>query len=82
MVILKDAKNKELAYKFIDFILRPEVAAKIADFLMILSPVADAVNYQEVEPLYTVEELANCEIIDCTGEAIDLYNKAWEEIIK
>ncbi|MGQ9855897.1 MAG: extracellular solute-binding protein [Fervidobacterium sp.] len=82
MVILKDAKNKELAYKFIDFILRPEIAAKIADFLMIPSPVSDAVNYQEVEPLYTVDELANCEIIDYIGEAIDLYNKAWEEIIK
>lgn len=82
MVILKDAKNKELAYKFIDFILRPEIAAKISDYLMIPSPITDAVKYQEVEPLYTLNQLENCEIIDYIGEYIDLYNKAWEEIIK
>ncbi|WP_448377230.1 extracellular solute-binding protein [Fervidobacterium sp.] len=82
MVILKDAKNKDLAYKFIDFILRPEIAAKISDFLMIPSPVKEAVNYQEVELLYNIEDLSNCEILDYLGKDIDLYNKAWEEIIK
>jgi len=82
MVILKDAKNKDLAYKFINFILRPEIAAKISDYLMIPSPVTDTVKYQQRKPLYNVEELSNCEIIDYLGKDIDLYNKAWEEIIK
>jgi len=82
MVILKDAKNKDLAYKFINFILRPEIAAQISDYLMIPSPITDAQKYKKVEPLYTLDELSNCEIIDYIGEHIDLYNKAWEEIIK
>lgn len=82
MVILKDAKNKDLAYKFINFILRPEIAAQISDYLVIPSPITDAQKYKKVEPLYTLDELSNCEIIDYIGEYIDLYNKAWEEIIK
>ncbi len=82
MVILKDAKNKDLAYKFINFILRPEIAAQISDYLMIPSPITEAQKYKKVEPLYTLDELSNCEIIDYIGEYIDLYNKAWEEIIK
>jgi spermidine/putrescine transport system substrate-binding protein len=82
MVILKDAKNKDLAYKFINFILRPEIAAQISDYLMIPSPITEAQKYKKVEPLYTLDELSNCEIIDYIGEHIDLYNKAWEEIIK
>ncbi|KAF2961080.1 spermidine/putrescine ABC transporter substrate-binding protein [Fervidobacterium sp. 2310opik-2] len=82
MVILKTSKNKDLAYKFINFILRPEISAKISDFLMIPSPVTDAVNYKEVANIYEISDLENCEIIDYLGDKIDLYNKAWEEIIK
>ncbi|MCX7654759.1 MAG: extracellular solute-binding protein [Fervidobacterium sp.] len=82
MVILKDSKNKELAYKFIDFILRPEVAGKISDFLMIPSPVIGASKYVKSTLSYQISDLKNCEIIDYLGEKIDLYNKAWEEIIK
>ncbi|WP_448377979.1 extracellular solute-binding protein [Fervidobacterium sp.] len=82
MVILKDAKNKDLAYKFINFILRPEIAAQISDYLMIPSPITEAQKYKKVKPLYTLDELGNCEIIDYIGEDIDKYNKAWEEIIK
>ncbi|MGC8955468.1 MAG: extracellular solute-binding protein [Fervidobacterium sp.] len=82
MVILKDAKNKDLAYKFINFILKPEIAAKISDFLMIASPVTDAKKYKKQKDIYELSDLENCEIIDYIGEKIDLYNKAWEEIIK
>jgi len=82
MVILKDAKNKDLAYKFIDFLLRPDISAQISDFLMIPSPVNGAQEYKTVENIYEVEDLANCEIIDYISKDIDLYNKAWEEIIK
>lgn len=82
MVILKDAKNKDLAYKFIDFILRPEIAAKISDFLMIPSPVTEASKYVTSQLIYQISDLENCEIIDYIGEKIDLYNRAWEEIVK
>ncbi len=82
MVILKASKNKDLAYKFINFILRPEISAKISDYLMIPSPVTDAVKYKKVANIYEISDIQNCEIIDYLGDKIDLYNKAWEEIIK
>ncbi|MFN3328589.1 MAG: extracellular solute-binding protein, partial [Fervidobacterium pennivorans] len=82
MVIPKGAKNKELAYKFIDFILRPEISAQISDFLMIPSPVTEASKFKKVKNIYELSDLENCEILDYLGEYIDLYNTAWEEIIK
>lgn len=82
MVILKDAKNKELAHKFIDFILRPEISAQISDLLMIPSPVKGAEEYKKVKTLYDFTDLQSCEIIDYLGDKIELYNKAWEEVIK
>lgn len=82
MVLLKSSKNKEIAYKFINFILRPEIAAKVSDLLMIPSPVSGAEKYITSKMIYNITDLQNCEIIDYIGEKIDLYNKAWEEIIK
>lgn len=81
MVIPKSAKNKELAYKFINFILRPEISAKISDYLMIPPTVTEANKYKKVNNIYEISDLENCEIIDYIGEYIDLYNKAWEEIV-
>ncbi len=37
MMILKGARNEKLAYSFIDFIHRPEIYARIADYLMLPS---------------------------------------------
>ncbi|MGJ8455560.1 hypothetical protein ACSFC1_09680 [Pseudothermotoga sp. U03pept] len=54
MFILKDANNKEVAYNFLDFIIRSEIAAKISGYLMIPSPIAGAAKYKEVEPVYTL----------------------------
>ncbi|SHH15283.1 extracellular solute-binding protein [Thermosipho atlanticus] len=81
MVILKNAKHVDLAYKFINFILEPHNAAKIADFLGLPSPNVEARKYIKEEPIYTIEELKNCEFIEDIGEYIELYNKAWQEII-
>ncbi|MDK2885604.1 MAG: spermidine/putrescine transport system substrate-binding protein [Thermosipho sp. (in: thermotogales)] len=81
MVILKDAKHVDLAYKFINHILDPKNAALIADFLGLPSPNVEARKYITTEPIYTIEELKNCEFIEDVGEYIDLYNKAWQEII-
>ncbi len=81
-VIPKGAKNKELAYKFIDFILRPEISAQISDYLMIPSPVQGAEEYKEVKNVYELEVLENCEMINYIGENIDLYNKIWEEVVR
>ena len=81
MVILKDAKNVDLAYKFIDHILDPQNAAIIAEFLGLPSPNVEARKFITSEPIYNIEDLKNCEFIEDVGEYIDLYNKAWQEII-
>ncbi|MDR2702226.1 MAG: extracellular solute-binding protein [Spirochaetaceae bacterium] len=81
MCILKGAKNIDLAHKFIDFIHRPEIYAEFTDFFG-FPPTANyrAAPYKQDDPLYLVEDLANTEIKDDLGEALEMYNDAWETI--
>jgi spermidine/putrescine transport system substrate-binding protein len=81
MVILKGAKHTDLAYKFMDYIHRPEVYARIADSLMLPSLLnVPARGHMTVTPSYGVEDLENCEFKEDVGEAIELYNRIWQEI--
>ncbi|MDR2588231.1 MAG: extracellular solute-binding protein, partial [Spirochaetales bacterium] len=50
MVILKGAKNVDAAYKFIDFIQRPDINAQIADFLTIPTLNVEARKLTKEEP--------------------------------
>lgn len=81
MVILKDSKNLDLAYKFIDFIHRPEIYAEFCEYFRF--PATCNVPARELvkkKPHYTVEQLANCELKLDLGNALEYYNKAWEKI--
>ncbi len=80
MVILKDAKNKEFAYKFINFIHEPQVYAKIVDFLMLPSINVEARQLRKVKPNYDIPDLANSEFKEDLGANLELYNKIWQEI--
>lgn len=80
MVILKGAKNQDLAYKFIDFILRPEIYARIMDAYGYPGLVPASKQYRQVEPLYTADDLPNSEFRLDVGPAIEYYNSAWQEI--
>ena len=80
MVILKWSKNVDMAYKFIDFILRPEVAAEISSRLLLPSPNTPAAKLVTVEPMYTFEDLKDCEMVLDIGESIRIYNELWNEI--
>ncbi|MDI3472857.1 MAG: spermidine/putrescine transport system substrate-binding protein [Thermotogaceae bacterium] len=80
MVILKGAKNIDLAYKFINFILEPEIAAEISDYLLLPCIVVPARELLQEERIYTVEDLKNCEMIKDLGENLKLYNELWNEI--
>lgn len=86
MAIPKSAKNKDEAYKFIDFILRPEIGAQLAQFLGYSTPNKAA---QELLP----EEVRNNEVVYPLGnvfesndvqvdikEATELYDRIWTEI--
>jgi len=80
MVILKGAKNKDLALQFINFIHEPEIYAQIADFLMMPSINTAARQYRTKTPNYNIEDLANSELKEDLGENLELYNKIWQEI--
>ncbi|OGI11509.1 MAG: spermidine/putrescine ABC transporter substrate-binding protein [Candidatus Margulisbacteria bacterium GWF2_35_9] len=80
MVILKDSKHKDLAYKFINFIHEPQVYAKIVDYLKIPAINMEARKFVTVSPNYNIIDLKNCELKEDLGEGVELYNKIWEEI--
>ncbi len=80
MVLLKDAKNKDLAYQFMNFIHEPQVYARIADFLMLPSINVKAREVRTVKPNYEISDLENCEFKEDLGPALEMYNRIWQEI--
>lgn len=54
LAIVKDSRNAELAHKFLDFTMRPEIAVKNAEYVYYLTPNAGAVKQlpQELQDLY------------------------------
>jgi spermidine/putrescine transport system substrate-binding protein len=83
MCILKDAKNLDAAYLFIDFIHRPDIYAEFCDFFGFPATVnIPARNLKQGNSWYTVEELANTELKDDLGEALEMYNTVWFDSIR
>jgi spermidine/putrescine transport system substrate-binding protein len=78
MCILKGAKNIELAHKFINFIHRPDIYAEFVDaFKFPATANIPARRYKTGASLYTVEELANSEVLDDPGPALEFFNEVW-----
>ena len=80
IVLLKNAKNKDLAYQFMNYIHEPQVYAKIADFLGLPSINIPARSLRLKQPNYDIADLANSEFKEDLGEHLELYNKIWQEI--
>jgi len=81
MCIPKGAQNVELAHKFINFILRPDIYAEFLDTFGFPSTIhTEAGNLQKKTPYYTVEALKNCELKNDLGENLEKYNKIWQKI--
>lgn len=86
--IVKDAPHKELAEKFVNFLLEPEIGAKISNFIKFASPNQAAI----AKGLITKEDLQNKSIypspetfknmafISDVGDATRIYDEAWTEI--
>jgi spermidine/putrescine transport system substrate-binding protein len=81
MVILNNAKHKELAYAFINYIHEPKVYARIVDFLMLPSINLAADTFRTIKPNYTIDDLKNSQIKEDLGPALELYNSIWQKII-
>jgi spermidine/putrescine transport system substrate-binding protein len=83
MCILKGSRNIDLAHKFIDFIHRPEIYAEFTDTFGFPATVNAAARAIKAEtPFYTAEDIANTELKDDVGEALELYNDAWFNSIR
>jgi spermidine/putrescine transport system substrate-binding protein len=83
-VIPKNAKNVEAAHKFIDFMLRPEIAAEISTDIGYATPNLPARELLDEEvkadrAVYpTAEDMVNAEVQEDVGEALLVYEKFWE----
>jgi len=80
------AENKQELYEFIDYILRPEVMAKIIKFYPYKS--INSLSYQYLDDEYKENTAANFSsdvvksghFVKNIGESISLYDKVWAEI--
>ena len=82
MVIPVSSDNQELAYEFINFMLRPEVAAANMEWNLAQIPNLPAYDLIDKEIrsnpaiFLTSEVLANCRILEDVGESIALWADA------
>jgi spermidine/putrescine transport system substrate-binding protein len=86
MVIPKDTENKEAAEKFINFMTRPDIAAKNTDYIGYSTPIPEAIemlpeDIKNSEVAYPVKEsLDNAEIFKDPSDIIGEYDRIWTEI--
>lgn len=84
--ITKDAENIDEAYKFLDYILRPEVAAKVTELTSVATVVEasrellpdDVANNQAIFP--PEERLAKADFIVFLGDAMKYYEEGWTQV--
>lgn len=83
--IPKQFQNKELAEEFLNYLLRPEVAAKNAEYLQYATPVTKALELLPEElvnnkALYPDDkDLENTEVFHDISDIIKLYDEIWTE---
>lgn len=86
MVIPTGAPHKELAHEWINYILRPDVSAAITDEVQYGNPNTEAFDLiaEDVRTNAAVfpadESLTKLQYIEDVGDAVDLYNTAWESV--
>lgn len=86
LVIPANARSPELAHKFIDFLLRPEIAKIITEEVGYSSPNLEAVKLLDEEvrnnriAYPTVDDLKNAEFQNDIGSAITVYEQYWEKL--
>ncbi|AMY70926.1 extracellular solute-binding protein [Frigidibacter albus] len=84
--VLKDAPNKDAAYKFLSYILRPEVAAKTTELTKTATVVSgskallppEIANNSAIFP--DEATIANADFILDLGEAMKFYQDGWTKV--
>ena len=84
LVIPSDSKNKELAYKFINFMYEPENCAKNMEYIAYLCPHTKALELVDKDLLNKItisNEIFNkSEVIKDLGKENTKYVRMWDEI--
>lgn len=89
VALLKDAKNVDAAYKFLDFIMVPENAAMISAFARYANGIAGSEAFMP-EDMKTAPEVmipeehkaAGVFLPTCTGKSLDYITAIWTELQK
>ena len=86
-VIPKNAKNKENAEKWIDFLCRPEIAKQNFDYITYSTPNKGAFDLLDEEiqnnkALFPdIDSLKDSEVYEYLGDDVDaVYNELWKEV--
>nr|AGS51698.1 ABC transporter, periplasmic spermidine putrescine-binding protein PotD (TC 3.A.1.11.1) [uncultured bacterium contig00032] len=83
MCILKNARNIDLAHKFIDFIHRPEIYAEFTDIFGLPATVnVPARQLKTGLSWYLAEDLQKTELVNDLGEQLEMYHEAWFNSIR
>lgn len=86
MVIPNSAKNKEGAEAFINFMARPDIAARNTEYIGYSTPITEAI---EMLPDYIrnskvaypdPEDIKNTEIFKDPADIVEVYDRIWTEI--
>ena len=86
MVIPKNAKNKDLAHKFLNFMQRPDIAARNTDYIGYSTPNREAKKFLEEDIINSYiaypseEDIENTEIFKDPRDIIRLYDDLWIEL--
>jgi spermidine/putrescine transport system substrate-binding protein len=88
MAIPKNAPHKDLAEKFINFILQPEIGAKVSNFISYGSPNKAAIEQNLINEkdrknpqIYpSAEVFSKLKYLEDVGKATILYDRAWTEV--
>lgn len=83
MVILKESKNKDLALKFIDYMLRTDIALKNCEFTGYLTPhkrVRSIIEKEDYIEYPTNEEMERLEVFRDLEKDISKYDRVWTEV--
>ncbi len=87
MVIPKTAQNVEAAHLFIDYMCRPEVGLKNAEYIGYSSPIGKVREQlpkeitEDVAFYPGVDDLKNSEVFEDLSDALVLYDRIWTEVL-
>jgi spermidine/putrescine-binding protein len=86
LAIPKGARNVDAAYAFLDFVMQPEIAARIVNHVHYAAanqaalPLIDA-KIKNDPSIYPPQEVLNrCELIEDLGETTQLVDRLWTEV--